>query len=278
MSTDSARRFRPADLPFLTDLAYRAALALENVWVFEQERDVAQTLQHALLAGSPPADPRIQVTTHYRPAVANLEVGGDWHDTFWVSPDVLGIVVGDVVGRGLIAASAMGQLRSAIRALAVTGAGPAAVLRHLDRYVESVPEARLATVVYAEVALDSGTMRYAAAGHLPPMVVAEGAAPVSLWGGRSAPVGILPGVPARTEAEVTLPPGARLLLYTDGLVERRGRSILAGIERLAEEMDARRDEPPVAMVDGVTGAMLADEDRRDDVCLLSLTYRGPHAS
>jgi serine/threonine-protein kinase RsbW len=271
-TTSSGRRFRPPELPFLGEVAYRAALALENVWIFEQERDVAHTLQHSMLAGAPPEDPRFTVTARYRPAVENLEVGGDWHDTFRVADGVVGVVVGDVVGRGLVAASAMGQLRSAIRALAHTGQGPAAILRHLDAFVENVEAARVATVVYAEITLDTGRMRYACAGHLPPLVATAEGATQYLWDGRSAPLGVTSGLPERTEAETVLPAGARLLLYTDGLVERRNRSILAGLERLATELSNRRGDALPTLMDGLSEAMLADEDRRDDVCLLCLSY------
>ena len=117
--------------------------------------DVAQTLQRSLLAGAPPRDPRFEVATLYQPAVEHLQVGGDWHDAFTLSSGKVGIVVGDVVGRGVAAASAMGQLRSAVRALAGAGLEPAAVLRHLDTFVEQVEAARYATLAYAEV--DPGT-------------------------------------------------------------------------------------------------------------------------
>jgi serine/threonine-protein kinase RsbW len=275
VSREPRRRFRARDLPFLGDLAGRASLALENVWAFEQERNVAQTLQHSMLAGSPPEDARFCVATYYRPAVENLEVGGDWYDAFPIADGILGIVVGDVVGRGVLAASAMGQLRSAIRALAGTGLGPAGLLRHLDRFVDHVDAASMATVVYAEISLDSGRMRYASAGHLPALLVEAGRDPSFLWGGRSAPLGTFAGLPPRTEAEVTLSPGSRLLLYTDGLVERRDRSIFAGIERLAEEVTPRRDAPLPDLVEGLTSALLADADRPDDVCVLALGYEGP---
>jgi serine/threonine-protein kinase RsbW len=275
VARDPARRLRERDLPFLTDLAYRAALALENVWVFERERDVAQTLQQAMLAGTPPEDPRFRVATHYRPAVENLEVGGDWYDTFLVGDGLVGIVVGDVVGRGIVAASAMGQLRSAIRARAGTGLGPAALLGHLDRYVDRVDAASMATVVYAEIDLGTGRMRYACAGHPPPLLVDGAGDPAFLWGGRSAPLGTFAGMPPRTEDEITLAPGSRLLLYTDGLVERRTHSILTGLERLAAEMGRRRGGPLPTLVTDLSRALLADEDRRDDVCLLALSYEGP---
>jgi serine/threonine-protein kinase RsbW len=275
LTLTSDRRYRARDLPFLTDLADRAALALENVVLYEEVRAVAHTLQLSMLAGSPPDDPRFEVASFYRPAVANLEVGGDWYDTFAVRDGVVGIVVGDVVGRGIVAATAMGQLRSAVRALAGTGLGPAGLLRHLDRYAENVEAAGMATVVYGELTPATGRLRYASAGHLPPLVLPPGGAPELLWDGRGTPLGVFPGLPERADAETTLAPGTRLLLYTDGLVERRARSILSGLDRLAAEVAARAVLPPAALVEDLTRAMLADEDRPDDVCLLCLGYAGP---
>jgi hypothetical protein len=127
-SFEPERRFGPEDVAFLSGLADRAALALENARLYEQERTVAHTLQQSLLAGEPPPDARFRVATKYRPAVETLEVGGDWYDTFPVAEGTIGIVVGDVVGRGIQAASAMGQLRSAIRALAGALLGPARLI------------------------------------------------------------------------------------------------------------------------------------------------------
>ncbi len=115
----------PLDLEVLTAVGQQAGLALDRAALYEHNADVARTLQHSLLAGSPPTDPRYAMATAYRPGVASLEVGGDWHDAFLADDDVLAVVVGDVVGRGLHAASAMGQLRSAVRAVAGPGVGPA---------------------------------------------------------------------------------------------------------------------------------------------------------
>jgi serine/threonine-protein kinase RsbW len=266
------RRFGRDDLPFLADLADRAALALENTRLYEQERTVAQTLQHSLLAGDPPSDPRFLVATRYRPAVATLDVGGDWHDTFRIGDGTVAFVVGDVVGRGIEAASAMGQLRSAIRALAVAGLGPARLIDRLDAFVEQVESARWATLAYAEMELESGLTRFACAGHPPPVLAQPADAPRLLWEGRSTPLGRLAGLPERSEAAVTLEPGARLLLYTDGLFERRDRPLDAGLDRLVEEFDRRRDAPLGSLIDELTEAMLADESGEDDVCVLCLSF------
>jgi serine/threonine-protein kinase RsbW len=267
--------FHAADLPFLRELADRAGLALENARLYEQQRAVAHTLQHGLLAGAPPEDPRFAVAAHYQPGVRTLEVGGDWHDTFRIADDRIGLVVGDVVGRGIDAATAMGQLRSAIRALAGAAAGPARVIEQLDRFVARIDAAQHATVAYAEVTLDSGRMRFACAGHPPPLLGPAAGDPRLLWGGRSAPLGAYGGLAAdRQEAELTLDPGARLLLYTDGLVERRGQPIDAGLDRLVAAFAARRGAPPSALVGDLPELLLEGVHNDDDVCLLAFAYAG----
>ena len=140
-----------------------------------------------MLAGAPPDDARFEIAAHYSPAGERLEVGGDWHDTFALPGGSVGIVVGDVVGRGLEAASAMGQLRSAVRALAGAGLGPAQLLEHLDTFVAQVPAACYATLAYAEVEPDGGRTRFASAGHLPPLLLDP---PRLFLEGRSPPLGV----------------------------------------------------------------------------------------
>jgi serine/threonine-protein kinase RsbW len=268
--------FRARDLPFLADLADRAGLAFEIAMLLEQSRGIAHTLQASLLAGEPPRDPRVSVATRYRSADEALAVGGDWYDAFAISGDRAGIAVGDVVGRGIDAATAMGQLRSAIRALALADISPAAVLERLDTFVEHVATARFATVAYGEIDLAEGVMRYACAGHPPPLVLEPGEEPRVIWGGRSAPLGAYAGAVTRDEGELSLAPGARLLLYSDGLVERRGEAIDEGIARLGREFARNRSAPLHELVERVSEAMLAGETSRDDVCLLSVElHRGP---
>ncbi len=264
------RRFDPRDLPFLADLAERAALAIENARLYEQQRDVSHTLQQSLLAGVPPQDPRFAVATEYRPAIETLEIGGDWYDTFATGEDHIAVVVGDVVGRGIGAASAMGQLRSAVRALAAAGLGPARILEHLDAFVEQIEPAQWATLVIADVDLRSGRVRLAVAGHPPPVLLEPGSDAGMIWEGRSGPLALRPGPGGRPEAELMLTPQARLLLYTDGLVERRDESLDDGLARLVDEFAARRATPLPALVGELADAMLLGEHRRDDVCLLCL--------
>jgi serine/threonine-protein kinase RsbW len=265
------RRTAAAEAVFLGDLADRAGLSLENARLYEQERAIARTLQRSLLAGDlPRADARFAVETHYQAAAQDLEVGGDWFDAFLITPDRLAIVVGDVVGRGIDAATTMGQLRSAIRALATNETGPARLLERLDQFVDRVESARMATVAYAEIALSTGDMTYACAGHLPPLLHEPADVPRYLLDGRSAPLGSRAGRTDRHEDHVRLSPGSRLLLYTDGLIERPNRPIDAGFEVLAREYARRRDAPLQGLAASLADTLVGP-DHADDVCLLCLT-------
>ena len=264
------RRTAAAEAVFLTDLADRAGLALENARLYEQERAIARTLQRSLLAGDLPTDPRFAVETHYQAGAHDLEVGGDWFDAFLITPDKLAVVVGDVVGRGIDAATTMGQLRSAIRALASAEAGPARLLERLDRFVDRVESARMATVAYAEIDLGTSEMTYACAGHLPPLLAVPGDAPRYLLEGRSGALGSRAGSRARVEHRTRLAAGSRLLLYTDGLIERRTRRIDKGFEVLARTYAGRRDAPLPGLMAGLAETLVGRE-HADDVCLLCLS-------
>ena len=267
---DEPRTLAPDQRRLLEACVVQGGLALERRRLFEQSRDVAHVLQQALLTTAPPADPRVELATMYRPAVEHLEVGGDWHDAFALPDGRLGIAVGDVVGRGLGAASAMGQLRSAVRALAGAELSPAQVLAHLDTFVEQVVAARYATLIYAEIDPATGAGVSASAGHLPAVLLRAGDAPPQiLMAGRSAPLGVVEDG-LRPEARFALAPGEGLLLYTDGLVERRGESIDDGIARLLAVLGRRPGAPPAELARAVPEALLNPGAVRDDVCLLAL--------
>ena len=239
-------------------------------------REVADLLQRSLLQGGITKGQGFVVETRYRPAFETLEVGGDWYDSFLLADGVtLAISVGDVVGRGIRAACAMGQLRSALRALAGSGIGPGRLLDQLDSFVERLPDAQLATVAYAEINPSNGEVRYACAGHMPPLVVHDAGNTEVLWGGRSTPLGAIPGIPPRPEAETMLHDASRLLLYTDGLIERRGRTLERGLTLLTEAAVRRHDDPLAVMADSMMAELLADEDVRDDVCLLAACLEPP---
>jgi sigma-B regulation protein RsbU (phosphoserine phosphatase) len=236
----------------------------------QREHEIAHELQKSLLAGELPRGEGFEIGASYQPGVGGTEVGGDWYDAFWLGEGRIGLVVGDVVGRGITAAATMGQLRSATRAFASTGLGPGRVLDALDVFVERHRVGEMASIGYAEVDLGSGELTFACGGHLPPVIAVGDGDPHLDWRGRSAPLGIRPRSGARPEATALLIPRSLFLLYTDGLVERRGRSIDEGLEHLLTEVGSRLLEPPGTLAEE-TMRHLKGREHEDDICVLALS-------
>ncbi|HXG76163.1 MAG TPA: SpoIIE family protein phosphatase [Gaiellaceae bacterium] len=258
----------PDDVRFVEALAGQAAQALERASHYESERTIAATLQRSVLPARLPRVPGVQLAARYLPGTAELHVGGDWFDAIQLRDGRLGLVVGDVVGKGVQAAATMGQLRNALRALSLDRLKPASTLGRLDQLAGEVLDATFATIVYAVVDPASGACRFASAGHPPPVLLRPDGTVELLEGGRGLPLGT--GMPAKyRQAVVELPVGSVLLFYSDGLVERRGRSIDDGIERLRAAM---RTGPrsPERLLDHVLAEVVGDEPRGDDVALLAL--------
>ncbi len=252
------------------DAVDRRRYEQELLEITRHEQDVAQQVQRSLLSGELPQAAGLELDAAYRPATADVAVGGDWYDAFWLTPgESVGLVVGDVVGRGIAAATTMGQLRSAVRALATTGLGPAALLEALDAFAGRHRVGRMTTLVYAQLTLASGDLRYACAGHPPPVVAPPGTDPHPLWAGRSIPLDCYDRVQTRDEAVATLTPGSVLVLYTDGLVERRTETLTAGIDRLLVALAEHRHEP-VSVCASALLHELRDPEHADDVCVLAL--------
>ena len=260
------RREGDATMAELRTIAAQASQALDRARLFEQQREVAETLQRSLLPRERPSIDGLSIATRYRAGAEHLDVGGDWYEVVAVSPDVVGLAIGDVVGRGVEAASTMGQLRSALRALAMQGIGPRAVLDGLEVFAQRTPGAALATVIYGELDTQTGEFRFCCAGHPPPLLETEGEVEV-LQGGRSPLLGVgLVG--PRPEATAHLAAGATLLLYTDGLVERREEHFDRGIQRLARALGATATLEIERRADAMLLRMLYDTAQRDDVAVL----------
>lgn len=268
--SQSGRQFTDDDLDFFVDLADRVALALENARLYEEQAGIAFRVQMSLLPEPLDPDPRVHLTALYRPATDALEIGGDWHDAFFVDSDRLGIAVGDVVGHDEAAALVMGRLSTALRAFALDGGGPALTLHRLSRFAHSINGAECATVAYAELDLNTRTLTYACAGHMPPILQVPGTPSEPLWSGRSAALGIDPTAAAE-QASVPLPPGAAVLLFTDGLIEDRSRPFDDSLTDLVERLDRL---PPLATADTAAAALeklMADAPPGDDVCAVAVS-------
>ncbi len=261
-----------ADLALAEELALRAALALDNVRLYDEARATAVALQRSLL---PQVHPRLTgVTTAHRylPGSQDTEVGGDWFDVMPLSSGRVAYVIGDVMGRGLRAAAAMGQLRTAVRMLAVLDPMPDEVLTHLDDLALSTAQVQLATCVYAVFDAVTRELCFATAGHLPPVVQDRDGKARLLEPPSGAPLGV-GGVPyeART---VSVADGSRLLLYTDGLVETRGSDIDEGLATLVDAL-ASAPADLEALCDHLLHKLgRAAEGHNDDVALLVADVHG----
>ena len=231
----------------------------------EREHRIAETLQRGLLPDRLPDVPGVALAARYVPAGAEMAVGGDWYDVVELPSGHIGLAIGDVAGHGPRAASTMGQLRMALRAYALEEPSPAEVVSRLDRLVSRLLVSEIVTLVYLVLDLDSGMVQFANAGHPPPLVVRSGGQTSFLEDGLGSPLGCDdPGLPA--EASFRLVPGSTLLLFTDGLVEKRGASIDEGLQRLATvATDCGQDIE--AFCEQLLCSMVED-DTADDVALL----------
>ena len=263
------RRFSQEELRLLELAADRVALAISHAQVFEREHRIAETLQRSLLPERLPPIPGIGVAARYLPAATEAEVGGDWYDVIPIPGGRVGLVMGDVAGKGLMAASMVGRLRSALRAYALEGHDPATVVEQLNRLVfTEVDESQMATLLYLVFDPAEGTVRWVNAGHLAPLlVVGEGLAHY-LEGGRSVPLGVMP-FPSFDEVSIGLEEGGTVLLFTDGLIERPGAHIDDGLALLA---NAVRNGPadPEELCDHVLRELVPRGGATDDVALLAL--------
>ena len=250
-----------------TDIHERKQMEEALRRVYEREHRVAETLQRSLLPEKLPDIEGVTLAARYLPAGEGAAVGGDWYDAAELPDGRVALVVGDVVGHGLRAAAVMGQLRNAFRAYAITETSPAEIIARLNRLVTTGDEGVMATVLYLALDRDTGEVSYASAGHPPPLLLtSEG--PRYLEGGRSVPVGAADLVTFREE-RVTLPPDSTLLLYTDGLVERRDTPLDVRFDQLAAAAAASGGDLE-ELCEGVLAAVLGGAEPADDVALLAV--------
>lgn len=257
----------------LIGIAAQGGQALRRALAFENEANAAATLQLSLLAGGLPQREELPMAARYVAGQQGLRVGGDWYDCVVVDERQVALVVGDIMGKGLRAATVMGQMRTAVRSLAGADPSPAAVLAGLDRLRSTLDTDEIATLVYVLLDVVSGTARVARAGHLPPILVDPEGHATFIEDGASPPL----GTPAadRVEATVEVPPGSLLALYTDGIVEDRPtgldrlESFLAMVEQRVGEFGEDLEAVATELL-----ASVSPPQRGDDIALLLARFAG----
>ncbi len=270
------------DIAIAQEVADRAGLAWDNARLFSTQQQLAEGLQRSMLT-EPPEPEHAEIAVRYLPAAEAARVGGDWYDAFLQPGGTTMLVIGDVVGHDTEAAAAMGQLRSLLRGIATySDAGPVEVLRGLDRSMDTLQLDTLATVAVArfeqtadEQRRGRTQMRWANAGHLPPLVVAPDGTVSEL-----APavgdllLGVDPSARRRESVEV-LDHGSTVLLYTDGLVERRDSDLDSGVARLRAALTELADRPLEELLDELIERLVQGRPD-DDVALVAVRFRSPH--
>jgi serine phosphatase RsbU (regulator of sigma subunit)/uncharacterized glyoxalase superfamily protein PhnB len=273
---ESDQEFADQQLRAISTFAALCAEAVDRASEHEEEHRIAATLQRSLLPGALPSIDDVDLAGRYLPA-AGAGVGGDWYDAAVVDPGRLVVSVGDVGGKGVPAASLMGRLRIAAKAYAIEGHSPAQIVARLDRLGASLPEMRFTTLVILSFEPASGSVTLCRAGHMPPLVLPAHASPSFVWDGGSIPIGLGLAVDAipRTDASFRLGPGDSLLVYTDGLIERRGKPLDSGLgDLLAALPDGAPARTARQIADDVVQALLGSVTAvpDDDVALVALRY------
>jgi len=269
VSAGSGRRFSEKDLVGAEELAMQVASVVDRARLHERDQQISHTLQRSLLPNGLPELEGWSLAARYLPAAEGAEVGGDWYDVIPLDRRTAALVVGDVEGHDMGAASVMGQLRHALWLVISEERSPGPALDRLNRFLLASGDAsgaeRIATVLLATVDLSSAEMAVASAGHLPPVVVGDGGAE-HLAVRPGPPLGV-PG--ARYRHQSVQLDGRCVVLFTDGLVERAGQSLDAGLDKLRQVTEAAAGLAPERLADHLLGAMFDGDPSADDVALLA---------
>lgn len=263
----AARDISDEEKVFLEALAGQCALALERAKLFEREHRTAEALQASLL----PEDQGISMQAFYRSGTQHVQVGGDWYDAFPLPDGRIAGVLGDVMGKGIKAATGMSRVRNALRALAFSMPEPADVLTGLDRMFDATEGLdQVTTLVYFVLDPETGQIDLSNAGHPPPLVVGENTEPWLLAAEPDTPLGVSS---ERGHHKFFVQPGNTVVLYSDGLVENRKRAVATGLEELVTVASQARPEvvgDPQHMLQYLVEGMLAGYEQDDDVTLLAV--------
>jgi anti-sigma regulatory factor (Ser/Thr protein kinase)/putative methionine-R-sulfoxide reductase with GAF domain len=264
VGTLDGRAFTPDDVDLLGRAADRAALAI-GARLYERQRGLAEEMQRSLFPRPLPGFPGVALAARYLPAAA-APLGGDWYDAFLLPTGSLGLVIGDVVGRGFRAAALMAQLRSALRAYAIDGHTPPELMTKINTLLRRIDPGASATLLFLEYDSDTGEARLASAGHPPPLLAGQGESARFAEVPPSVPLGVMAN-PSYVQTTLEIEPPTRLLLYTDGLIERADEPLEDGLERLRAAAHGEHGDR-AAYCDHLLAALLPDGANDDDAALL----------
>jgi serine phosphatase RsbU (regulator of sigma subunit)/PAS domain-containing protein len=271
--------FGDDELTVALEVGRRAGMALEALQHSHRQQTLAETLQRSMLT-EPPVPAHAEIEVRYRPAADEAQVGGDWYDSYLQPDGSIVLSIGDVVGHDFRAAAAMGQLRGLLRGIGYArDDGPAAMLQQLDGAIDGLLTGTTATAVVARICAASEaspegalTMTWSSAGHPPPILLpARGRALVLASEPTDLILGVIPEIP-RVEHQVKLGPGDTVLLYSDGLIERRDRDLDEGVAELGSVLTELRDRPLDDLCDRLLERLVVD-DHEDDIAIIAVRLR-----
>lgn len=276
VSAESGRRYDEEQLRYAEDLASRAAIAVDNARLYEDRASVARTLQRSLLPPDLPALPDVELAATYRPAAAGEQIGGDFYDVFQTGDREWAVVIGDVCGKGVQAASLTGLARHTIRATAMQDLRPGETLGALNDVIkEDGSDAGFCTVAYGRLRLlrRGAQLTVVCGGHPPPLAVRSNGE-VSAVGSPGTLIGVLPEIEAREET-IRLGPGDAVVFYTDGVTDQRSGSSMFGEGRLRRLLGGAAPLAPQQLIERIEEALddFADEPARDDMAMVALRLR-----
>ncbi len=268
-------RLGPSDVELAVDLGRRGASALERAQLWqasqkqlEAEQRIVELLQRTIIPDRLPALPGVRVAAAYRPAEVEVDVGGDWYDAFVAPDDSIVVVVGDVAGHGVQAASLMGRVRNALRAYAIEDTEPSSILIRLHTLLRAHDSLEMVTAFVARYDQVHNTMSWSRAGHPPPLLVGRGGSARFLDDVNGAPLGTM--VSEYRSAVTPMPPGSLLVCYTDGLIERRDRIIDDGLDWLQQRVREYVDDDIDTLCNKLVDDPFVPHPSPDDICVLAM--------
>ena len=272
------QQFEPGQLAFVAAVADLVAQAQVRARVYADEHALAAVLQRAIMPTTTAVIPGLEIGAGYRQAGMTRQIGGDWYDAMALPGKRAYLAVGDVVGHGLTAAEDMTQLRNAGRTLAIAGYQPAGILEELARITDWATSGKFATAAAAIIEPDVSLVTYATAGHPPILIRRAKTGTVEIPPPAEGPALCLPGdqdFPQYTQGQTGFDVGDIMLMYTDGLIERRGEDLAEGIDRVAERLQAWQSGAPLGSLCDELIASLGAEPQLDDMCVLAVSRQGP---